>query len=225
VTLPAGELFAAESAVYPLAVQGELVGILALEGVPDEKRDALTFLTAEFSLEIKKKLLYEKVKELSVVDSLSGLYLRRYFFQQLGFELERAVARGTPTSVLLVDIDHFKQVNDQYGHLVGDQVIQEVAQLLQKNSREVDLIGRYGGDEFVVMLPGAARADAQRVGERFLAALKEHPFSLPEKGKRPTVSIGVATVPEEAASVDDLIAAADKKLYAAKQAGRNQLKS
>jgi len=193
--------------------------IAEAEGEPatqNKKEPLISILTSEFTLEIKKKMLYEKVKELSVKDSLSGVYLRRYFFQQLEFELNRSEQQSGSTSILLADINDFKKINDRYGHLVGDHVLKEVAQLMCANSREIDLVGRFGGDEFILMLPNAHAEDAQKVGERFLKALKGHDFELPPEAIQPTVTMGLATVPEDGKNIEDLIAAADKRLYKGK---------
>jgi len=221
--IPKGSLFEGEGKVFPLSAHGDCVGFMALnpeaEWEPtaqNGKEPLLSILTSEFTLEIKKKMLYEKVKEFSVKDSLSGVYLRRYFFQQLEFELNRSARQSGSTSIVLIDINDFKKINDRYGHLVGDHVLKEVAQLMCANSREIDLVGRFGGDEFILMLPNAQAQDAQKVGERFLTALKEHSFELPPEAIAPTVAMGLATAPEDGKNIEDLIAAADKRLYKGK---------
>lgn len=220
----AGELFEQEGTLFPLHVHGEFVGFFAVEGehglpwvFKEKKGGALSVLMGEFALEIKKKMLYEKVKELSVTDSLCGVYLRRYFFQQTELELARAKQKKSSTALLMVDIDSFKKINDQFGHLAGDHMLKETAALLKENSREIDLVGRYGGDEFIVMLPNAGLHEAEIVKNRFLAAAKKQSFVFSGRKIKASFSVGAASVPEDGESIEKIIAAADQRLYAMKE--------
>lgn len=152
------------------------------------------------------------ISELAVTDSLTGLPNRRRFHQMYAATLHDAIAARTPLALMLVDVDHFKRINDEQGHPAGDERLREIAASMRAVLRRGDLVARFGGDEFIVVAPHSARDEALTLAERLRAATMESGTS---------VSIGVAIFPEDAQREDALIAAADVALYAAKQAGRN----
>jgi diguanylate cyclase (GGDEF)-like protein len=161
--------------------------------------------------------LLERIRGLASTDGLTGIANRRSFDLTLERELQRSASSGLPMSLLLVDIDHFKRHNDDFGHQVGDHTLRAVAQALASNARQSDLAARYGGEEFAVILPGAGTDMAIEKAER----LRQIVAALPEPAV--TVSIGVATYPFHGRSADDLIAAADAALYTSKRTGRDQV--
>jgi diguanylate cyclase (GGDEF)-like protein len=163
-------------------------------------------------------------EQLAVMDSLTGLYNRRFLDAELQLELDRSARTQVPVGVLLGDLDHFKQINDQYGHPIGDNVLREVARRLLGAVRNGDLVARYGGEEFVVLLPGGGKDQLREIGERCRRAFEEKPFPLSEGlSANVTISIGGACWPEDADTVRALIVAADAALYRAKEAGRNRI--
>ncbi len=165
----------------------------------------------------------ELLSELSFRDALTGLYNHRFFYHRLTEEVKRAEITGQPLALLMLDIDFFKLYNDTHGHVRGDEVLKEVARLIREQCRETDLVCRYGGEEFAVILPGTGAEAAAAVGDRIRRAVAEHPFPGRETqpGRRLTVSLGAAVYPTDASSVGDLVDRADQALYRAKHRGRN----
>ncbi len=163
---------------------------------------------------------YEK---LSKEDSLTGLSNRRELDRFLALEFERAVRNKRPLSVALADIDFFKKINDLHSHAVGDEVLKQVAQLLKEGCRSIDMVGRYGGEEFLLVLPDKDIEQARQVCERLRAAIEEFDWTSKAAGPRVTMSFGLATLTNET-SHERLLAIADERLYEAKEAGRNQVK-
>jgi len=160
---------------------------------------------------------------LATTDNLTGLTNRRVFFERLGIEFRRALRYHRPLSVIMADLDHFKTVNDRFGHPFGDLVLAVTAQVLRGNVRESDLVARYGGEEFVLMLPETPSAEAMVVAEKLRAAIEEQDYTDGIQSAHVTISLGVASLPESApADVEDLLRRADDALYAAKHGGRNQ---
>jgi diguanylate cyclase (GGDEF)-like protein len=165
------------------------------------------------------KAVQKELLAASVTDGLTGLYNRGYLFQRLTEEIDRARRYAYPLSVIMLDLDHFKRVNDTFGHRVGDEVLARVAATLRAAIRDVDIAGRYGGEEFLVILPFARAADALRVAERIRAGIEDLVWAQP--GLRVTVSGGVCEY--AGLDIDAFVDAADRKLYEAKSAGRNRL--
>jgi diguanylate cyclase (GGDEF)-like protein len=155
-------------------------------------------------------------------DALTGILNRGALIEREEAELARFRREGNPLSVLMIDLDHFKEVNDVHGHLVGDEVLREAVRRILGVLREYDFLGRYGGEEFLAVLPGLRNGDARAVAERIRMTLSASPVSVLDKEISVTLSIGVATY-EGDGSVDDLNRAADEALYRAKEAGRNQV--
>ena len=165
--------------------------------------------------------------ELSVIDQLTGLYNRRYMVGQIQQLMQRSVMGGKPVSVVMCDIDHFKSVNDTYGHDVGDEVLQEVASRLMENVRPMDVVCRPGGEEFLVIMPNTPGDLACAAGERIRRAVASQPFRV-SGGRRDvtlTVSAGVATIRGHDDTMADLLKRADTALYQAKSGGRNRVES
>lgn len=166
----------------------------------------------------------EQLKQLSITDPLTGLHNRRYMMESLGKELQRAERKGTHLSLIMLDIDHFKKVNDQYGHQSGDAVLQVLAKLAAIGMRSYDCVARYGGEEFVLVLPETTHDDALSIAERIRERIQAHSFAGQIRSLKTTVSIGVATYPAPfISSIDDLIREGDEALYRAKAAGRNRV--
>ncbi|MDP9202998.1 MAG: sensor domain-containing diguanylate cyclase [Gemmatimonadota bacterium] len=164
-----------------------------------------------------------RLEALARTDPLTQLLNRRALLTQLGTEVERVRRYNAPLSILMIDVDEFKEVNDTYGHLAGDQVLVEVAILLARTARSVDAVARYGGDEFVIAVPETSEAGAIAFAERLRDKIQAHPFEI-GKGEplRLTVSIGVADFPEpRVETAEDLLDCADRALYRAKAGGRN----
>jgi two-component system cell cycle response regulator len=165
------------------------------------------------------------LRELSTHDDLTGLFNFREFHRQLTEEAERSRRYGRPFSLLMLDIDHFKAINDTYGHLAGDEALRALATLIRREVRPMDLVARYGGEEFVMVLPETTGPGAFALGERLRSRIADHAIALPTgQTIRLTVSMGLATFPEDEDSLPQLISAADQALYAAKSAGRNGIR-
>lgn len=170
----------------------------------------------------KRHKAEEELLHLSRTDSLSGLSNRRHFEHLAAGILSSAAERAQPVSVLLCDIDHFKKINDGLGHGVGDKVIVDVASLIRRQVREADIVSRWGGEEFLVLTPGARAEQAILIAERTRQAICEHHFG---NGIRATISIGVASAPPLDHGLKELVDHADKALYRAKREGRNRVVS
>lgn len=166
--------------------------------------------------------LYDELQRLSIGDSLTKVYNRRYFTLRFIEEFERAKKFRLNLSFLMIDIDHFKKVNDTYGHLVGDVVLREAARLIKESIREIDLAARYGGEEFSVILPETDKAGAIMAAERINLKISQERIKAFDETLSVSVSVGVASFPQNAAHSDVLIETADKALYKAKLSGRNR---
>jgi two-component system, cell cycle response regulator len=190
-------------------------------------------LLARVRIQIRRKRLQERLQKnyrrslaLALTDELTGLHNRRYVFAHLNELLDRMKEGGVGgTAVMLLDIDHFKAVNDRYGHPAGDAVLRQLAARARRQVRSVDLVGRLGGEEFLVVMPETGSAEAAVVAERLRAAVADEPFVLPAGGKSLaiTVSIGVAVTGDGQEGLEDLLKRADDALYAAKNAGRDRV--
>jgi two-component system cell cycle response regulator len=177
------------------------------------------------ALSIDNLRLTRESKRQAIMDSLTQTYNRHYFVGRLAAEVRRASRYSRPTSMIFLDVDTFKQINDQYGHLQGDQVLRDLGQLLRSNLRDVDVVCRYGGDEFVVLLPETDLEMARVTADKLRTSVETHPFpnlDSPELTLKVTVSVGVSTLDPDL-SEDDLIHRADSALYRAKKAGRNRI--
>jgi two-component system, cell cycle response regulator len=162
--------------------------------------------------------------ELAVTDPLTGLSNRRYLETHLKALSEQAKSSARPLSVLVTDIDHFKSVNDTYGHAAGDDVLREVAQRLRRNIRGIDLVCRMGGEEFIIVMPDTAPERARLAGERVCSCIAAEPFQIgPATQVRVTASVGLATLEHSGEPLDSLLQRADEALYSAKRAGRNRV--
>lgn len=167
------------------------------------------------------------LSEISARDALTGLYNRWYVMEKIDSEMNRALRHGSPMSVLMLDLDHFKKVNDNFGHSVGDEVLKVVGQVLRESCRVYDVAGRYGGEEFCVVLPETRVGNTKQVAERIRTRLESTELPVGEKSIVVTASIGVAgmdSVPDEGVvSAAALLDRADRALYAAKHHGRNRV--
>lgn len=215
---------------FPLAVRGAAATLCFLPREP-EAFDARTRalcegLTGHLALVLDNARLAQRLRELSTLDSLTRLLNHRAILDRLAVELEGARRYGHPVSVILCDFDHFKEVNDTHGHLAGDRVLREGAAALRRVLRATDVLGRYGGEEFLVVLPSVDLDPARQAAERLRKALERSSIALPTREEvRISASFGVAASGElaERLNGDLLVSLADRRLYEAKAAGRNRV--
>ncbi len=185
-----------------------------------DKRSTILLFASQIAQALKNTHLYEEIKALGEIDSLSGLYNRRRSLEQLEIEVGRARRYQGTFSVLITDIDNFKLFNDTYGHPVGDEIIKRVAGLLQHRSRVSDFVGRFGGDEFILILPETYRAGARTLADHLRVALNSLPYLAPDGASIPLrMSFGAASFPEDGQDAASLIAIADANLYESKRWG------
>ncbi len=219
--------------VIPLIHRKQLMGTLNLfrphkNGFHPEEVHFLSTLSVALAISLANARLYSKTRELSVRDELTDAFNRRYFHQTLPREIKRAKRFDKSVVLLMMDMDYFKSINDQHGHLVGDQILMELVKFITARIREVDFLARYGGEEFVLILPNTSQEDGLMVAEKVRRLVSEHIFGIHHVsgGLRLTLSIGLSIYPfghevEDDQEVEALIDAADVALYEAKRKGRN----
>ncbi len=241
VALDGGALLVRSSIALPFAVDRAQRGVFLLRRTreqppltPEDVAFAETVIGAAIAVVQRAQVIETtradnvRLEHLATTDPLTGLLNRRALSDRLTTEMERALRYDTSVALLLVDLDHFKRVNDTYGHLAGDGVLRTVAELLTEQARSSDLVARYGGEEFLIVLPETDDAGAHVLAERMRERVAEHAFRAWEDGPtlQLTASIGIATFPSERIeSVEDLFARADRALYRAKADGRDRVRA
>ncbi len=215
-------------AASPLMTENKVLGVLRISSrkanqfTSDDLRllDLISDLGAAV---LRNRLLYRKTEELSIHDSLTGLYLYRYFQGRLTEEIHRAQMNHKVFSIILLDIDFFKRYNDEYGHSAGDLVLKNIAGLMQDCVSPVDLTARYGGEEFIILLPNKSKEEAMATAERIRISIARNRISLRRIESSVTASMGVACYPKAGFTAEELIRTADQNLYEAKRSGRNRV--
>ena len=220
---------------FPLSCRGRRVGaLIALDRELSAREPRLSasmlravrILLEPASVALDNALLLKRAEALSVTDDLTHLYNSRYLNQVLRRETKRASRSGRPLSLLFIDLDGFKGVNDTHGHLFGSRALVEAAAVIRQSARETDVVSRFGGDEFALVLPDTGGEGAFAVGERIRERIAAHRFLAGDGlNIQLTVSVGVATLPDVAASSDELMQAADKAMYSVKESGKNGIQA
>ena len=212
----------------PVKSKGKILGVLELINRPSggefTRKDlvSMTRFTDYVAIIVERATLYEKMQELVVTDDLTKLFNTRYMTRTIGTELLRSNRYNTSVSLIFMDIDHFKAVNDTHGHLIGSKLLVEMGQLLLRHLRELDIVTRYGGDEFVIILPQTPPQKAVKTAERIRQTVQDHVFLRKEGySLKLTASFGVASYPESANSQEELIRLADEAMYKVKHRTRN----
>jgi len=216
-------------AAFPITTNEQLSGMLALGGraaarIGADMEAFLAQVANQAYIVTQNSRLFDRVKNLSVRDGLTELFNHRHSIELLQNEFARVGRYEAGVAVIMLDIDHFKQVNDEHGHQAGDVVLRDVARLLRDTLRTVDAVGRYGGEEFIAILPHTSYEEAMQTAERVRHAIANHAFRMSDKVLRITASVGVSSYPSETTdSPNALVREADKALYRAKESGRNRV--
>lgn len=216
----------------PLVVQGVTIGLLIVDNLLSQQKiepgglAMLKSFAGQIGLALDNVRLFDKVEELSLYDELTKLPLRRYFNQRFQEEFYRAERFNTPLTLIWADIDYFKEVNDTYGHQIGDKVLKEVGRAILSNLRKIDFPCRYGGDEIIILLPQAGGEEARKLANRLSEEIAEIKIPVPFSKAREvsvSMSIGISTFPADASSMEGLLGKADDALYWVKSHGRGRI--
>ena len=213
--------------VLPLVYERDVLGMVVLmfektNTLGTHEIELLEVLGNQAATSIANAKLYEEIERLAVTDGLTGLFNHRHFQETLAQEFNRIERFSEPISLLIIDIDHFKKINDTYGHPVGDAVLKKVSGIIRKTIRNIDIPARYGGEEFAVILLGTDTNGALKMAERLRKSIADAKFSSEQNAFSVTVSIGISTHAREMRKKEDLVEQADKALYHAKRTGRNR---
>ncbi len=229
-SMPGLNQFLRSLLIIPLTVDNKLIGVVAVG-----KKEPYTFgpkqlqilssLGGQVAVAMANAILYKKIEKLAITDGLTKVYNHRYFYKKIEEETERARRYGSIYSLIMLDLDSFKKFNDKYGHRAGDIALYNVAQILKANTRTIDVVSRYGGEEFAVLLPETDSSRAKLVAERIRQAVQDAYFHVSEDQPpvHTTASIGIATCPQNSLNVNEIIEFADKALYYSKEMGRNKV--
>jgi diguanylate cyclase (GGDEF)-like protein len=213
----------------PLAVNGEIIGCISLDSDQPNAFDAqdLQFFSVigyQMAATLKHFQRFSSIKDMAIYDTLTNVHNRRYFNERIEAETQKSFLSGTPLSLMIVDIDYFKKVNDTYGHTGGDKVLCKIASLLKNSVRKDDTVARYGGEEFVLVLPGAKLEVTSMIAERIRRLVETTLFEVGQTQIHLTISLGISNLPSHRArSKEELIKMADQALYNAKRGGRNRV--
>ncbi len=216
--------------IMPLKAKDEVNGLIIADNIYTQKPinqddvKIFTMLANQAGLAIENSHLYEMVVQQSLTDPITGLWNHRFFQEKLAEELQKAAEVKIHLSLIMIDIDDFKKLNDTYGHQHGDLLLKSLAQILTNSSRDIDFVCRYGGEEFAVILCGANLDQGWDIAERLRKRIEEFKFPSPDgQNSIPlTISVGLANFPDDAANKEELIAMADKAMYIAKFSGKNK---
>ncbi len=212
----------------PMLGHGQVIGYLSIYNTNaaiyggDEAELGQTFAN-QAAIAIENARLFQQVQQYAITDGLTGFYNRRYFYELAEIEMRRSRRYGSELSLILIDIDLFKSVNDRLGHTAGDQVLIHLSHCIRSQTRASDSIGRYGGEEFVILLPETNSKNAVEVAERLRRSAEECVTMIDHSAVKITISLGVAEMDEDCHNIDDLFYRADRALYLAKQSGRNRV--
>ncbi len=212
----------------PLMTENRVLGVLRVSTRADkafstDDLHALDIISGLAAVALRNRLLFDRMEELAIHDSLTGLYVNRYFKERLAEAITRAHLPESVFSIILLDVDLFKQVNDEHGHSAGDLVLKNVAAAIRRCVGPGEIACRYGGEEFVILLPNKGKEAAMRVAEIIRSEVQRSRFVLRRAEGTVTASLGVASYPEDGITHEDLVNMADKNLYSAKKAGRNRI--
>jgi diguanylate cyclase (GGDEF)-like protein len=212
----------------PIRSGNNIYGILHMasryhRAFDDEDCTLANAVAEQIGMVVESTQLFEEINRLAITDSLTGLYNIRHLKRVLGEEVKRSIRYNRPLSFIMLDIDYFKIYNDNHGHLRGDEILRILAGLLQQNTRDVDTVIRYGGEEFSVIIPEVSKQEAYSMAERIRKVIQDHVFPYEEDQPEGnlTVSMGVASLPIDAGDVEELVDKADRALYRSKHIGRN----
>ena len=208
---------------FPLRSKQMILGEVAYKGLAAGDEEAFTVMVHQLALALRRIRLYNEVENLAITDSLTRMNTRRHLAERFEEEFNRAQLRHASLSILMIDVDHFKRINDQHGHLAGDAALREIARLIAYHIREIDIAGRYGGEEFCVILPDTDKQGALVVAERIRMAIAQEKIRAYDTTLQVTVSAGVATFPDDAFQMDELLDKSDWALYRAKKSGRDRV--
>ncbi len=230
VSGPQAHVAEASLLAVPMVCKEKVIGVLNFErsGLDAFSKNDVMLLQLvgnQAAMAIVNARLYQETVELTLIDSLTGVFNRRHLFARLEMEITRALRFSAPVALIMIDIDHFKHLNDACGHPAGDKVLRVVAELLKNTVRKVDTVARYGGEEFAVILPMVPGNECFEVADKLRKVVERTPFEHGEKqpGGRITISVGVAVFPEHGHTLEQLVDAADSALYASKRGGRNKV--
>jgi diguanylate cyclase (GGDEF)-like protein len=216
-----GGVLPSEYAVFVLKSKEKKLGALLYKGLDPKDKEKFAILAHQFALALRRLKLYKDIETLAITDGLTGVYTRRYFIERFDEEIKRSALRKSNLAFLMIDADHFKTINDQHGHLTGDQVLKEISNIIQENIREIDIVGRFGGEEFCVVLPDTDTEGARVVAERIRKSAEKRLIKAYDNTVRVTLSIGVAIYPSDGKLLEEMMDKADWALYRAKSQGRN----
>ena len=189
------------SSVFPLVIQQDTIGYLIASGINENDKDRFGILAQQFLIGVKRVLLYKKMQELAITDGLTQLFSRRHFLDRFKEELNRSKKFKYRFSFLMVDIDKFKEFNDKYGHLVGDAILREVSKTIKETIRQIDFVGRYGGEELSVILVETDKEHARFAAERLRQAIESRDIRVYDEELKVTISIGISTFSRDRKSV------------------------
>jgi diguanylate cyclase (GGDEF)-like protein len=209
----------------PLLFEENLLGILWIWGKDIMKTDlpVLSIFAKQIGISLERARLFQEVQNLALTDPLTGLYNRRALFELSRMEFSRAERTNRPISCMMLDLDHFKEINDNFGHQTGDHILQEFARRCKHAVRDMDLVGRYGGEELLIVLPETDITTALQIAERTRSTVAAIPMKVADRQLRVTVSIGVSSKDENTEYLETLIARADQAMYIAKHKGRDRV--
>jgi len=212
----------------PLITESKVLGVLrassrVTHAFTSDDLHVLDIIASLAAVTLRNRLLYNRMEELAIRDSMTGLYLNRYFQERFREETARANLSNTPLSLILLDVDYFKKYNDEFGHTAGDTVLKNIAKTIQRIIEPAEIGARYGGEEFALLLPGRDKKSAMKLAEDIRKEVAGRKLVLRRVERPVTVSLGVASSPQDGKSAEELLLAADKYLYSAKDGGRNRV--
>jgi len=210
--------------VLPLnTAENQAAGYLAVDGIAEADKEKFGILSQQLLIGLRRAHLYQKVQGMAITDALTQVYCRRYFLERFSEELKRSRNNKLHLCFLMIDLDNFKQFNDRYGHLVGDAILRQVSKTICDMVRQIDFIGRYGGEELAIVLAETDKEQASFAAERIRQAIEALVIKAYDEELKVTVSIGVSAFPDNTDHMRDLIEMADQALYLAKETGKNKV--
>ncbi len=212
----------------PLVTENKVLGVLRASSrrtraFSSDDLHVLDIISSLAAVTLRNRLLYDRMEELAIRDTMTGLYLNRYFQERFREELARASLKPTDLSLILLDVDHFKKYNDEFGHTAGDTVLKNIAKVIQRFLEPEEIGARYGGEEFVLLLPHQDKASAMKIAENIRQEIEAQKLVLRRIERPVTISLGVASYPKDGKTAEELLLVADKHLYKAKDGGRNRV--